>query len=124
MFYTKRKIQLAPRLRYGVGRGNSYTLWFKIGSALCLIIAVFLIYKNALSLFSHEETKTPQVLGTTDQPTPQGAQEQFIEYAVQKDDTLFLIGQQYDISWTTLMVINNLDTPDLKVGQKLKIPTK
>jgi len=123
MFYTKKKIHLSPRLRYGVARPTRQALWFKIASAICLIIAVVLIGKSAISLFSNP-AQSGQILGATDSNQVQAPQERFVEYTVKKDDTLFLIGQQYGVSWTTLMVINNLENTSLKVGQKLKIPAK
>lgn len=123
MFYTKRKIHLSPRLRYGVARPARQTLWFKIASAFCLIIASLLIGRSVISLFSRQATQG-QILGASDTGQTQVPQERFVDYTVEKNDTLFLIGQQFDVSWTTLMVINNLQNTSLKVGQKLKIPAK
>ncbi len=126
MFYSKRKIQLSPRLRYGVGRGNSGNKLLKITGVLFLLIAIGLTLNTLGLLFSSDrpsDAAKPQVAGAQDDQSSQQAS-QFITYKVKKGDTLFNLGQQYDVDWTTLMVLNNLDNTTLKTGQELKIPTK
>jgi hypothetical protein len=124
MFYQKRKIQLSPRLRYGIGRTNNGSRLLKLSGILFLFLAAGLTL-NAFGLFFSNDTpkQQPQVLGAQD-AEPNESQAQFIEYTVKKGDTLFNIGQQYNVDWTTLMILNNLDNTTLKTGQKINIPTK
>jgi LysM repeat protein len=128
--FKRKKIELSPRLKLGVGRSNSNNI-LKFSGILCLILAGILA-TNTLRLvfFSGHESKTtdssPQVLGATDVKTPsdnQNQQPQVINYKVTLGDTLFSISQQYNISWITLATLNNLKSPfTLKLGQILKIP--
>ena len=47
-----------------------------------------------------------------------------MNHTVQRDETLYRIGQMYGLTWQTLMEYNDLRDPtDLYVGQVLKIPT-
>jgi LysM repeat protein len=46
-------------------------------------------------------------------------------YKVESGDTLFTIGQKFDIDWHKIATANDLKEPyDLKVGQELVIPEK
>jgi LysM repeat protein len=123
MFYSKRKIQLSPRLRYGVRPGYDNSKFLKIGGILFLLLAAA-ITLNTTGVFKSDKVGKQQVLGATDTQAEAPVQQQFVEHVVKKGDTLFNIGQQYKVDWTKLMQINNLDSPTLKTGQKLKIPTK
>ncbi len=124
MFYSKRKIQLSPRLRYGVRPGYDNSKFLKIGGILFLLLAAAITLNTTGVFKSKDAARQEQVLGATDTQTEAPAQQQFIEHTVKKGDTLFNIGQEYKIDWTKLMQLNNLDSPTLKAGQKLKIPTK
>lgn len=130
MFKTRKTFELSPRLRLGVGRGYSQNQILKYSAILCLVIAAGLSL-NAVRLvfFSNISAVTPaqaepQVLGASDtKDATSGTAVQFIEYKVQKGDTLFNISQKYNINWTTLATLNNLKSPfTLKLGQTLKIP--
>jgi hypothetical protein len=126
MIYTnKSKIQLSPRLRYGVQRHYDKSKLLKTGGILFLLLAAF-ITLNTAGVFGSDSKphKTPQVLGAQDIQADTAPTQQFTEYTVKKGDTLFNLGQQYNVNWTTLMQLNNLDSPTLKTGQKIKIPTK
>lgn len=124
----RKKFELSPSLRLGVGRGHPNKL-LKIASAICLLVA-FALTANAIRLVfqtgaSAQDKNTPQVLGASDvkSTADQPSQPQIVEYTVQKGDTLFNISQKFNISWTTLATLNNLKSPfALKPGQTLQIP--
>ncbi len=127
MFNSHKKFELSPRLRLGVGRGYSQNQILKISGILCLVLALGLATNAVRLMFagsSQNEAGTPQVLGATDTKIQSSTAEvQFIEYKIQKGDTLFNVAQKYNISWTTLATLNNLKSPfTLKPGDTLKIP--
>jgi hypothetical protein len=126
MFYTKKKFDLSPKLKLGVGRGYNSSHFLKIFGALFLVVAVGLTARTLTLLLGHTNPAAnnsgPQVLGASDEQNG-NANLQFIDYKVQKGDTLFNLSQKYNISWTTLATLNNLESPfTLKLGQTLKIP--
>ena len=58
-------------------------------------------------------------------PAKQPAGTSQTTYTVKKGDTLSSIAKKYGTTWQTLAKENNLSNPNyLKVGQKIKIPTK
>jgi len=128
----RRKIELSPRLKMGVGRGRSQNQVLKMGAIFCLVVAMALT-ANAFRLVLKGNTNagnslltaaTPQVLGASDIKTelPE-TNPSVIEYKVTKGDTLFNISQKFNISWTTLATLNNLKSPFvLKQGQTVRIP--
>ena len=125
----KKKFELSPRLKLGVGRARSQNQILKIASIFCLVLATVLVfYAFRLVLGSKNSTVANigagQVLGASDvKPSATGSQVQFMDYTVQKGDTLFNVSQKYNISWSTLATINSLKSPyTLKPGQVLKIP--
>lgn len=130
MSTRRKKFELSPRLKLGVGRGHSGNI-LKFASIFCLILALGLAV-NAFRLILANNKKiidqaTPQVLGASDVRTgsegPTAQAPQLIEYKVKAGDTLFNVAQQYNISWSTLAALNNLKSPyTLKPGQTLKIP--
>jgi LysM repeat protein len=127
MLYSHKKFELSPRLRLGVGRGYSQNQILKISGILCLVLALGLAFNAVRLMFtetSSEQAGAPQVLGATDVKIQTAATEvQFIEYKIQKGDTLFNVAQKYNISWTTLATLNNLKSPfTLKPGETLRIP--
>ncbi len=65
---------------------------------------------------STTETKTETQKETTNKPSGQ-------TYKVESGDTLFTIGQKFDVDWHEIATANNLKEPySLKVGQELVIP--
>ena len=84
--------------------------------ALALTFNVFKISNNTA------EMTEPRVLGAvTDNPVPKKVQ--FIDYTVQRGDTLFSISQKYNVSWGTLAELNDIQAPfSLKQNQTLKVP--
>jgi LysM repeat protein len=125
MAFYKTKFELSPRLKFGVKRGVSHNQKFKIFTVLFLSIAAILGI-NAIRLVLKNtpsgNTSQPQVLGATDSKENTNSIE-FMEYKVQKGDTLFNISQKYNINWATLATLNNLKSPFvLKLGQIIKIP--
>ncbi|MBI3231950.1 MAG: LysM peptidoglycan-binding domain-containing protein [Candidatus Doudnabacteria bacterium] len=94
----------------------------KITGILCLLGAVGLTI-NAISLItskSNGSSNQGEVLGVQDVKSPKA---EFMEYKVQKGDTLFNLSQKYNISWITLANLNNLKSPfTLKPGQVIQIP--
>ena len=122
---TYKKFELSPRLRLGVGRGYSKNQILKIGAISCLILALVLTFNAFKIIFGSSQTKAaaPQVLGASDTKTDTPDSMQFVQYKVQKGDTLFNISQKYNITWTTLATLNNLQSPfTLKLGQTINIP--
>ena len=125
-----RKFELSPRLKFGVGRGYSQNRMLKIATVACLVLAIGLAANAVRLMFTNQNdpqsiiNEQPQVLGAFDAQTenlPSGVQ--FVDYQVQKGDTLFNISQQFKIKWTTLATLNNLKSPfTVKPGQILKVP--
>jgi hypothetical protein len=128
MAFYKKKFELSPRLKWGVGRGYSQNQKLKIFTVLFLVLAIGLGFNAIRLVFKNSgganrgENVAPTVLGTSD-VKPGTSQLQFLEYKVQKGDTLFNISQKFNINWTTLATLNNLKSPfTLKPGQIVKIP--
>ncbi len=127
MPFQRKKIELSPKLKLGVGRGYTQNQILKTSAILCLVFALGLSF-NAVNLMvknqPNAKTVEPQILGASDtKATDQDNAVQFTSYAVQKGDTLFNIAQKFNISWTTLATLNNLKSPFyLKPGQTLKVP--
>ena len=118
---SKNKVKLSPQLRLGVGRGFSKQNYLKYIGFVFLALSLVLTGRT-IYLFSTKTAPAPQILGAEDQPQTQ-TNSGFIEYKVKPGDTIFNIGQAYNINWTTLATINGLDSPfNLKPGQILKIP--
>lgn len=129
MFNSKNKIQLSPRLRLGVGRAYSQNHIFKFAAIFCLFLALGLSVHAIWVVFSPEKPQTaensePQVLGASDTKLDtESSNLEFMEYKIQKGDTLFNLSQNFNINWSTLAVLNNLKSPFLlKPGQTLRIP--
>ncbi|MCL5666470.1 MAG: LysM peptidoglycan-binding domain-containing protein [Patescibacteria group bacterium] len=124
----RKKFELSPRLKLGVGRGRSQNQILKFSAVLFLILAAGLTI-NAVRLMVSGNSKTsaisaPQVLGASDVKQDSGnGQVSFVEYTVIKGDTLFNVSQKFNINWATLATLNSLKSPyTLKPGQILKIP--
>lgn len=125
MALRNKKFELSPRLKLGVGRGYSQNQILKFSAIVCLVLAVGLAF-NAFRLITKSQPvdSGPQVLGASDvrQATSTNNIE-FTNYVVAKGDTLFNISQKFNIDWTTLATLNNLQAPySLKPGQSLKVP--
>ena len=128
MFNKRKKFELTPRLKFGVGRGYSQNQILKVGAIFCLVLAV-LLTANAIRLLFFSKSginsiadQSPQVLGVTD-TKEQVLPVQFTEYKVQKGDTLFSVSQHFSVDWTILATLNNLKSPfTIKQGQVLKVP--
>ena len=130
MFKSKRQFELSPRLKLGVGRSYSQNSILRFSSILCLIVAFGLaINAFRLVISGNSNTKnTPlqsgnaEVLGATDSKILDNQKPTYVEYKVQKGDTLFSISQKFNASWSTIASINNLKSPFfLKPGQVIKI---
>ncbi|MBL8029797.1 MAG: LysM peptidoglycan-binding domain-containing protein [Candidatus Doudnabacteria bacterium] len=122
-----RKIELSPRLKLSVGRGLSQTKKLKIFASSLLVISLALTVNAVRLIFSNSGNDSAalekQVLGVSNTRPQQQNEIQFIEYTVQKSDTLFSISQKFNINWTTLATLNNLKSPFLvKPGQTIKVP--
>jgi LysM repeat protein len=129
MFTPRKKFDLSPRLKLGVGRGYSQNKILKFAAIICLLVAVGLTVNAVTILFSHSQTSgdnaaLPKVLGASDTKTATDTTAiQFVQYKVQKGDTLFNISQKFNIDWTTLATLNNIQSPfAVKPGQTLNIP--
>ena len=57
-------------------------------------------------------------------PLQEPLEEDYEIYTVVKGDSLWLISQKYDVSVDDLIEINNLETVNLQIGDKLKVPKK
>ena len=121
---SRKKFELSPRLKLGVGRGRNHI--FKISAIACLLLALAMAgyaFHLILSNNGNDNKNAAQVLGASDVRTPAPQQPQLIQYKVVQGDTLFNVSQKYNISWTTLATLNNLKSPfTLKLGQILEIP--
>lgn len=116
------KIKLSRRLKWSVGKAQSPAsrLWMLGG--LCLLVAAGLTFNLFQVSDNTAEATEPRVLGAATQSVNPIAV-QFIDYQVQRGDTLFSISQQYGISWGTLAELNDLQAPfSLKQGQTIKVP--
>jgi LysM repeat protein len=123
---SKQKFELSKTLKLGVGRAYAPGQLMKIGSFM-LLTASLALGINAIRLYNNKpaNSHSPQVLGAIDkaQANDDETSSQLITYKVVKGDTLFMISQKHNISWTTLATLNNLDAPfTLKPGSTLKIP--
>lgn len=126
MFRKPKKIDLSPRLKFSVGRGKFRSRAIKFVIFLSIIISGGLAI-NALKIITSSSKNTnPQVLGAEDvkSETNNGQPEiQILEYKIQKGDTLFNISQKFNISWTIIATLNNLNSPYvLTPGKTIKIP--
>lgn len=122
MNLNRNKIKLSPRLRWGIGRQGLNVNFFKIGGGIFLAISSILVIRAGYLLLSGNDSsqEQPQVLGAVDNPAQETA---FTEYKVKSGDTLFTISKDYNMQWTALATLNNLQAPfALKIGQTLKIP--
>jgi hypothetical protein len=123
----KHKVKLSPQLQLGVGRNTNSGSWLKYSSFIFLVISAVLAIRAGYMVVHGPEAldsaRNPQVLGAKDSTS--NDQSPFKEYSVKKGDSIFSIGQQYGIEWTTLATLNGLKPPfDLKIGQKIKVPTQ
>jgi LysM repeat protein len=77
---------------------------------------------NANAIYAGQELRIPAESGAgAPTPTPPPAAE--TTYVVQAGDTLYRIGQLFDMSWVTIAQANGLVNPNhIFVGQQLKIP--
>lgn len=106
----------------GVGRGFSKQSYLKYIGFLFLALSIILTGRTVYLFSTKSPTPNPQVLGDSDDQAPAN-NSGFVEYTVKSGDTIFNIGQEYKVSWTTLATLNGLSAPfTLKPGQTLKIP--
>lgn len=123
----KHKVKLSPQLQLGVGRSTGSGNLLKYASVLFLVISAVLTIRAGYMVIHGPEAIAetdlrPRVAGAQDTPSEK---ELFTTYTVKKGDTIFSIGQQNNIEWSTLATLNNLKPPfDLKAGQTLKIPAQ
>lgn len=120
MKYTGR-IKLAPRLLMGVGRQGN---WDKIAKrALAASAVAGFIFLVGQSMDLSENEPKSQVLGVQVSNSGQQGSGPFAEHAIASGETLFSIAQNYDMSWTALATLNNLEPPFvITPGQIIKVP--
>ncbi len=126
MVTQKHKVKLSPRLQLGVGRRTGSGNLLKYSGYIFLVISAVLAIRAGYMVIhgpgALETDPNPRVAGASDTAT---SGQLFTEYVVRKGDTVFSIGQQYNIEWTTLATLNNIKPPfDLKIGQKIKVPAQ
>ena len=123
MISQKHKVKLSPRLQLGVGRRTGSGNFLKYSGYIFLVISAVLAIRAGYMVIhgpgAVETTAEPRVAGAED------TQQLFKKYTVKKGDTVFSIGQQFGIEWTTLATLNNIKPPfDLKIGQEIKVPAQ
>ena len=96
-------------------------------SIVAVIISVGLFYVNQDNVKS--TSKLTKISNTQESPARSSpATENAISnelYEVKQGDTLFSIGKKYNMLWTVIAKINNLDENSrLIIGQKIVIPTE
>lgn len=129
MTQKRNRLQLSPRLRLGIGRNNSKNSILRYSSHLFILIAIALSINTFRLLLKNTDpnlSNHPQVLGISDtKSSKENTNEaEFDTYKVKKGDTLFNIAQNFQISWTTLATLNNIQSPfSVTPGQELKVPT-
>src|SRR3989344_3795618 len=121
MFFRKKNFELSPRLKLGTGRSYSKNRVLKVSGIVCLLLAIGLTVNAVSLIFKRSENPSQgEVLGAVD---TNDLKPEFVEYKIQKGDTLFNLSQKYNISWVTLANLNNLKSPfTLKPGQTIQIP--
>ncbi len=119
----RHQVKLSPRLGLGVGRSSSRGNLMPYATIIFLVISGVLAIRAGYMVIHRSPTQTPlepQVLGAQDNPDQKPL---FKEHVVKKGETVFSIGQQNNIEWTSLATINGLEAPfALQPGQILKIP--
>ena len=105
----------------GTGRSYSKNQALKIAGIVCLLLAIGLTVNAVSLILKHSDSPSGgEVLGAVD---VNDAKPEFVQYKVEKGDTLFNLSQKYNISWVTLANLNNLKSPfTLKPGQTIQIP--
>ncbi len=76
---------------------------------------------NAVTAAPAATTAATAATSTTAQPTATA----YIEYTIQRGDTLKAIAQRYNVTLQQILAINDIPNPDsLTVGKVIKIPTQ
>lgn len=123
MSIPKHKVKLSPKLQLGIGRSTSRGSLLPYATMIFLVISAVLGIRAGYMVINKSSTVTvpePQVLGAADIAT---TQKLFKEHTVKKGETVFSIGQEYNIEWTIIATLNGLEAPfPLQAGQILKIP--
>lgn len=123
---SRKRVELSPRLQFGVGKGRTNSKFLKLTGIAFLLIAGILGLNVARVVFTNHSnnaaTTSGQVAGVSDTPSQEQKQVDFISYKVVKGDTLFTISQKYNVSWTTLMTLNHKDSTTIKAGEIILIP--
>lgn len=118
-----KKLELNKKLTCESGRVYKKNYLLKLLTISTLLLFFILIFNSLhISLNYKNPFGKPKVLGIS---TAQDINNQieFIEYTVNTKDTIFSIGQKFEISWQTLATINNLKSPFyMTAGTKIKIP--
>ena len=109
---------------------NKRKIFFIIISAILILGSMILLYytfRPAKSVTANVQPVTEEQKQTTvekpkeETKTPTSGQ----TYKVESGDTLFTIGQKFNIDWHEIASANNLKEPyALKVGQELIIPNQ
>lgn len=100
--------------------------WLKWGALMTVIVflgfGIYLFARPSGEKAAHRTTlpsgeQVKQILGEQEI--------QYTTYEIKRGDTLFNLSQRYGISWQALAELNSLKEPYiLRIGQKIKVPTK
>lgn len=113
---------------------NKRKIFFVGISAILIIGSIILLYmafRSSSSATTEQSSQTEQKKETTTSTTETKNETQNKTtnkssgqtYKVESGDTLFAIGQKFDVDWHEIAKVNNLAEPyNLKVGQELVIP--
>jgi LysM repeat protein len=122
LFGNQKRVRLSNNLSWSVGRKLHSTTYLWIMGGTCLVLAGWITYRTVDSSVT-PPIPQPQVLGAT---TTQGytvPSIEFMDYQVDRGDTLFTISKQFNVPWTTLAELNDLKPPfNLRQGQIVKVP--
>lgn len=97
---------------------NLYRIGLQYGVSWT-VLAEYNNIANPNSLVAGQQIRIPPATGDGDSAPPAGD----ISHVVQPGETLFIISQQYGVSWPDIAAANNLTAPyTIHVGQTLVIP--
>ncbi len=127
---TNNVIQIGQELKIPGNTGSNPSSTFqytvKKGDSLYSIAKLYKTTVNEimkLNNIKNSNLSIGQVLRIPEDGSPVVVPPSYISYTVKKGDTLYNIARIYNISVDTILKDNGLSSPNLSIGQKLKIRT-